>query len=392
MTQNSEENVLFPEEIVPWDDVINLAINLTIPFRHRAKGIECITGRRAPIQQSPIVPAEWIPYVLNEKFLGFIKEHLQELPLLVYPISPSKANEFIDKFIMLKDSPDMLPSFLTSEDLNADREKRVNLFTPMKKDLEQLILDGDVFLVDGFRIKRTDLSHNVYFTKRGAIQYLETKALLDRAFSEGSTWRNLILEPDVEASPSPTEKIYYGLSKELINFGIQEYRKMLTLRKLEFVVSQTAQLPPSLTDSDHITKESQILSESAINSVLDQPLPIQNSSTSSVTKSNIKSPSAQIAIVPEDNKQNSINESPIIECKTTLLNETDSGITRLIGMSEVMKRLGVSRPTVYNYMKSDHKSYNPDFPLPGKLNAGNKWIEAEIDTFVKKQASFKKIN
>lgn len=230
MTHKNEENILFPDEIVPWDGVVKLAINLLVPFRHTAKGIECITGSRAPIKEPTLDPSVWIPYILTENFLGFIKEHLQKLPSLEYPIPPNTANEFIEKFIMIKNSPDMLPSFLTSTDLNADREKRANLFTPVKKELKQLMLEGDVFLVDALRRKCTDLSQDIYFTKRGAIQYLDKKGLLDRAFAAGSSWRYQICEPVVGESLSPADKLYYGLPQELINQGIEKYRNTLTLR------------------------------------------------------------------------------------------------------------------------------------------------------------------
>ena len=391
MTQRGLEDVLFPEEIVPWDEVVRLVINLRIPFRHRAKGIECITGGISSFQTIPGGSVNWLPFVMKEDFWGFIKEHLQELPSLEFPVSLGIANDFVDKFIMLKDSPNYMPSFLTSMSLNVDQQQRNSQFKEEKEELQKLVLNRDVFLVDASRSKCEYLTHGVYFSKRQAIQYLDKKGLLERAFATGCSWRDQILEPDVGGLSSPNDDAYYGLPKELIKMGVEEYRKTLTLRKSEIVANQLAHF-------HHKQLEGQVIEENSSESnapvsmiepdesrptlAADVPPVIQVSSLPTVGNNNIKSISSEHFVVSENDESMSMKKSPVTESETILDSEKDTAVKRLIGMKEVMERLGVSRPTIYNYLDPSSPSYNPDFPQPMKLNSENKWVESEINAFV----------
>lgn len=404
MTQRGEEDVLFPEEIVPWDEVVRLVINLRIPFRHKAKGIECVTEVFFSCLPIPAGPITWFPIVSNENHWGFIKEHLKELPSLEFPVPLGIANDFIDKFILLKDSPNIVPFFLTSTNLNSDQQKRTSLFTSEKEQLQQLVSEGDVFLVDASRRKCEYLTHGVYFSKREAIQYLDKKGLLDRAFAAGCSWRDQIRVPEVGGLPAPTADIYYGLPQELISMGIQEYRKTLTFRKSEVVASQLAQLLPKLVEEEQIIEEDSDainatvpvtepvsgLIESEPNFAVDVVSPIQASSPSAIGHKNVKSSSSKHTVVSENNESKSIKENPVIESEMTLFSKSDPAVKRFIGMREVIDRLGVSRPTIYNYLNPDSQSYNPNFPQPEKLNSENKWVEAEINAFMEAPNLLKK--
>jgi len=404
MTQKSQEDALFPEEIIPWDEVVRLVINLRIPFRHRAKGIECITGGYGSIQPTPGATLQWFPLVLSENLWGFINEHLKELPSLEFPVPLGTANEFIDKFIMLKDSPNIVPSFLTRASLNDDQRKRDSLFAPEKEELNRIVSERDEFLVDSSRSMLKNLTHGVYFTKRDAIQYLEKKGLLDRAFAMGCSWRDQIREPEIGGLPPPTEDRYYGLPQELIKMGIQEYRKTLTLRKSEAVVSQLAQLLSMAVtrkqviedDSGEINAPAPVsepvsrLVESGPKLPVDVVPPIQASSPSAVGNNNVTPSSSKDPVASERDEAKSTKVNPVTESEKTLVGENDSAVTRLIGMKEVMERLGVTRQTVYNYMDPESSSYIPEFPLPRMLNEENKWIESEIDAFVKSLTPRKK--
>lgn len=406
MTQRCEENLLFPEEIVPWDEIVKLEINLRIPFRHKAKGIKCITGKRAPYQQSPGGPIVWFPFVLDENYLGFIKEHLQELPSLECPVPLDIANEFIEKFIMLKNSPDMVPSFLTNTSLNADQQRRTNMFKLVKEELQQLVSKGDVFLVDASRNKCEYLTHGVYFSKHEAIQYLGKKGLLDRALSAGCSWRDQIRVPEVEGLSLLTEDIRYGLPQELISMSIQEYRKILTLRKSEVIASQLANFSLTVVDGKQFIEKNSgdintpapmiepvsKLLESGPNLVAEADVVslIQAPSPSAVPNNSVKSNSSKYPIASENNEAKSLQDNRVTENKMASASENDSVVKRFIGMQDVMGRLGVTRATVYNYMNQNSPSFNPNFPQPVKLNAENKWVEAEINAFMEAPNLLKK--
>ena len=50
---------------------------------------------------------------------------------------------------------------------------------------------------------------------------------------------------------------------------------------------------------------------------------------------------------------------------------------RLIPLPEVMSRVQLSRATIYRFMKTG------TFPLPRKLGASSRWVEEEIDVYVR---------
>lgn len=396
MTQMDQEDVLFSEDIILWDEVVRLAVNLLIPFRHRAKGIECITGKFNSIPGSPVT---WLPFVVSEKDWGFIKEHLHELPSLEFPIPLDVSNDFIDKFIMLKDSPNFVPSFLTSMSLNHDQERRDTQFTKYKEELQKQVSESDVFLVDESRIKCIYLTHGVYFTKREAIQYLERKGLLGRAFATGCSWRDQIREHEVGGLSTSAENPYDALPKELYVMGIGEYRKILTLRKSEVVASQLAQLHLKQVEQLQVfeknsgernvpVSEPVPVTESVLGGGENKPnivanvVPVVQVSVPSSVGKTIKSSSSELPAVSENDEVQSINKNPIAEREMISVSEKETVVKKLIGMKEVMDRLGVSRPTIYNYMSNTSPSYNPNFPQPLKLNSENKWEESEFNAFV----------
>ncbi|MFA6201648.1 MAG: AlpA family phage regulatory protein [Gallionella sp.] len=395
MTQMDQEDVLFSEDIILWDEVVRLAVNLFIPFRHRAKGIECITGGLTKFPS----PAEWLPIKLNENDWRFIKEHLHELPSLEFPIPLDISKDFVDKFIMLKDSPSFVPSFLTSMSLNHDQELRDIQFTEYKEELQRLVSERDVLLVNYSRIKCVNLTHGVYFTKREAIQYLERKGLLDRAFATGCSWGDQIREPEVGEISKSAENPYDALPKELYVIGIGEYRKILTLRKYEVIASQLAQLHLKQVEQLQVVEKNSDernvpvsepvpVTESASGEFENKPTIVENvvpivqvSVASSVGKI-IKSSSSELPAVSENDEVQAINKNPIAEREMISVSENETIAKRLIGIKDVMDRLGVSRATIYNYMSKTSPSYNPNFPQPLKLNSENKWDETEFNNFV----------
>ena len=337
----------------------------------------------------------WLPVVLSENHWGFITEHLQELPSLEFPVSLGILNNFIDKFIMLKGSPSFVPSFLTSMDLNQDQQCRVSQFTEYKEELQKQVSERDVFLVNESRIECTWLTRGVYFTRREAIKYLEKKGLLDRAFAAGCSWRDQIREPGVgELSTSTEIPRYYGLPQELIMMGIQKYRETLTLRKSEVVASQLVLLYQKLAGKVQVIEENSYeinspvpvtepvsgRDESRPNLVVDAQV-IQVSAPSAVGN-DIKSCSPEHSVIPEKDEVQFLKKNTFAESEIISVYERDPAVKKFIGMKEVIERLGVSRPTIYNYLNLTSKSYNPNFPKPLKLNSENKWVESEFNAFM----------
>lgn len=51
-------------------------------------------------------------------------------------------------------------------------------------------------------------------------------------------------------------------------------------------------------------------------------------------------------------------------------------------VAEVMKRLRISRSTLYEYLAEDGLYYKPDFPKPSKLGRRNVFDKDEIDAYM----------
>lgn len=396
MTHENRETILFPEEIVPWNEMVTLVVNLQIPFRHRATGIDCITGGLFSFQTFPGGPIDWLPPVVKEAQWRFIKDHLHELPSLRFPISPDTATDFIIKFIQLEGAPDIVPTFLTTASLDRDREKRLTLFKVEKEELQKLALGGRVFLVDSSRRNCTHLTQGVYFARHEAIQYLGKKGLLDRAYASGCGWREQISEPEQVEPPSTLDGFLYGFPQELIQLGIKEYRKTLAQKRLERLLSQVS-VPPegavvnqSVAESstEEIAQHQQALTSdaAAISCEVDSakknaPSPLAESPSVLGNSGPASRQSASTADSENDKSRYSKKHKTVGSVAVSPY-ENGSAKGRLIGMKEVMELLDVSRPTIYNYATPDSPSYNPNFPQPLKANGINKWYESDISAFV----------
>ncbi|HEF4735535.1 AlpA family phage regulatory protein [Burkholderia multivorans] len=55
----------------------------------------------------------------------------------------------------------------------------------------------------------------------------------------------------------------------------------------------------------------------------------------------------------------------------------------ILRTSAVLKRIGVSRTTLYRWLDRNSKSYDPTFPRPVSLGANSiGWLEAELDQWL----------
>ncbi|WP_420794894.1 helix-turn-helix transcriptional regulator [Azospira oryzae] len=63
----------------------------------------------------------------------------------------------------------------------------------------------------------------------------------------------------------------------------------------------------------------------------------------------------------------------------------------LLRLSEVIKRVGLGRSSVYARLDCDSKYYDPTFPRPVSLSPVGRgtvaWVEDEIDTWIRQQIS-----
>ncbi len=179
--------------------------------------------------------------------------------------------------------------------------------------------------------------------------------------------------------------------------GIQEYREILTLRKHEIATNNPAQLHSNPKKEEQVAEESsdekeipESATEKALGLLEDRPnltadaLPaIRVSSPPAVdNNNNVKIKSSESPVVSQYDKTKTKKDEPATESETAPIFETGPAVKRLIGMKEVMDRLGVSRPTIYNYLNPSSPSYNKDFPQPLMLNSENRWDESKINAFV----------
>ncbi len=155
--QRDPEKVLFPDELIRWDDLSQLVSVLLQPFRHRSKGIDCITGYVALVRMSPNAPFSPMSFKLDGNDRNFIESNLDRLPPLEFPIHQDVAKQFIDEFILLPGALDYLPRFLDFNDLEADQCDRDQQKDSEKQYLQELLLKNEITLIDSSRRKCSDL-------------------------------------------------------------------------------------------------------------------------------------------------------------------------------------------------------------------------------------------
>lgn len=65
----------------------------------------------------------------------------------------------------------------------------------------------------------------------------------------------------------------------------------------------------------------------------------------------------------------------------------------ILRMPRLIKRLGVARATVYDWMNPRSPRYDPTFPVPIKLSRGGAvgWIESEVDSWLASRERTKRI-
>lgn len=62
-----------------------------------------------------------------------------------------------------------------------------------------------------------------------------------------------------------------------------------------------------------------------------------------------------------------------------MISESKTKPLRLISLSEVMDRVGLSKATVYK------RIHDGDFPAPVHLGSTSRWVESEIDAWIQEQ-------
>jgi predicted DNA-binding transcriptional regulator AlpA len=353
---------LFPQELIPWQDVARLTANLLIPFRHQSTGIECVTGGVTYTE----IPGKGIlslPILLNEEKWQLIRLRLSELPALRYPIPLDTARKFIDGFLSYADAPNWVPRLLTGGDLRQDQENRVRLFQEEKLELQKAAASGQIFLIDTTRRACRVLTNEVYLSSIEAVKYLETKGLIDQAYRTKRDWKALLEEPNI-VDLVEERRGYWGHSKALEEKGVLKYRENLVLDAIRRF--EMNGLVPSVVSQRAIVQET---SESAlVHSRMDVSMSDGGRLSANANMVNVHLDTIRSEVALEKSKED-----------TKGLN---SGV-RSVRMRDVQNMLGKkSRGSIYTLMDED-----PDFPKPHKLTDGgvNMWLESEILDYIGKK-------
>ncbi|MDO8940617.1 MAG: AlpA family phage regulatory protein [Methylicorpusculum sp.] len=381
MMNKSPESILFPEDLIYWEDFIRLVVHLRIPFRHRSTGIDCITGGLMEFKLPSSV--NFWPIVLRVEHWKFINDHLEILPYLEYPISTKLAKEFIDQFVMLKDSPGWVPLLLTHANLLSDIEKRNIAFESEKNELKRLMSSGDIFLVDSQGMKCEHLSSDVFLSNREAIRLLERKGLIDRALMVGCHWKAFTCEPYVDNVEDTADK-YHGLSQELLKIGIAEYRSRLTLSALQGLTTHLEasgseqDLKETVTRSQTYERNDVSASLREINPDMTDKSHGEAQTSSSLSESNSKD-------IESSDTDGCLEVKDSADGHSIDKRDSAAPTPKWIKMKKVLEMLQVSRATLYNYINPQSKSYDPTFPVPQKMTSENRWYESEIIDWMKKK-------
>lgn len=398
MMQRDPEKVLFPDELIRWDDLTQLVSVLLIPFRHRSKGIDCITCQVGLIRSSPNTPFVLIPFELKGDDLCFIESNLHRLPSLEFPIHHDVAKQFIDEFILLPGAPNYLPWFLNSKHLEADQDERDHQKNSEKKYLQELLLKNEITLINSSRRKCSELWHGAYFTRNEAVKHLNRMGLLDRAIAADRSWSDQISSPYIEGLDQHSEDSELGFSEDLLKMGVDDYRRVLVMRRNEALLARLNQVQQKSND---VTTVPLAKCEKSAT----EPVPRHISNDIPSTK--IVDESARAPLTPKSDinthnylsfqnmavsgkDQISDGMKPVVEVQAADNNKINSSGSRFLGMKEVMDMIGVSRPTIYNYQNPDSPSYDPSFPKPRQTNGINKWFKSEIEAWMESLDSTKK--
>ena len=393
MTAQSREVVLFPDEIISWDEVVKLVVVLRIPFRHKAKGIDCIEDYWSSHQPTPTSPASWFTYSLKPSHIQFIAKHLDKLPHLEGPVPRDVARAFIDDFILLKDAPSIIPIFLTTAGLKLDSERRDTLFNHERDQLQELVSKNKISIIDTSRRICSHITYGVQLTRNEAILYLEERGLSDLAFLSSRSVKDQIREPESIPTTSTDYDTYHGFSKELFTLGIHEYKKLLITRKHDSIANniileqkeeslERVSITESHSGDTDINEQNSVAfieevahSPTTETDITDQPEPTPKTIVSRKTLQ-CDRPAQDTSSIYKNTK----GTSKAVNAPST--DEIELVTRKLIGTKEVMQLLGVSRPTIYNYLNPGSPSFNEKFPQPIKLNSENRWYEYEIYSFL----------
>ena len=332
MTKSNPKEILFPDEIIFWEDFIQLVCVLLIPFRHRSKGIDCITGTTSFTNSDPM---RW-PFPLNDATRNFIESNLDRLPPLEFPIHQDVAKQFIDEFILLPGAPTNLPLLLDFTILKDDQDKRDKTKDSEKKYLCELLQKNEITLIDSSRKKCSNLGYGVHISRNEAVKHLEIRGLLDRAIAADRSWRDQISSPSIERLNQHSENLRLGFSEDLMKMGIEDYRRVLVMRRIEAAIAYFK------------------------------------------------------SIAVGGKYQISDGMKPVVEVQAVGANKIDSSGSKFLGMKEVMDMIGISRATIYNYQNEKSPSYDSSFPKPRQTSGRNKWFKSEIEAWMKSLGSTKK--
>ena len=345
------------EELINPETFVRLIPVLKVPFRHYAKGIDCIDGKLnirfdATEKDGVVAPDAdkvWAGTVMQEEDWMYIQSILSELPELTFPVPKEVCKKFINEFLIAKDSPDWFPWILNGNHLKMDGIRRENIFRSETQHFHRALVDGVVIVVDQSYSRCLSLGSpgEVFISKEDAAIYLRRKGLARCTVEDGKTLDELITEPNIEL-PGAIFQHYYGIPQGLLTSSLDEYRQRLK----QDIIYESIQRQTN-SQSKEMNKE--VIQNTA-----------DDEEESVVQTADISDDSINASIVSNENDKQPITEEtrPIVTATNAQPTQdptpTSMEADTLLSINKTAKLLSVSRGTIYNYIKD--KTLIPPFP------------------------------
>ena len=66
---------------------------------------------------------------------------------------------------------------------------------------------------------------------------------------------------------------------------------------------------------------------------------------------------------------------------------TSIATIQMLRLHELIKRIGLSRSSIYDRLNPRSKRHDPDFPKPIKLNRASRWLLSEVEEWIRNKMS-----
>lgn len=349
------------EELINPETFVRLIPVLKVPFRHYAKGIDCIRGKLDVRLEN----GAWAGSMMEEEDWAYIKSMLPELPELTFPVPENVCEKLINEFLLSEGSPNWFPWILNGTHLKRDKKLREETFRAEAEQFCQAFYDAVVIVVDKNHSRCMSLSApgEVFISKEDAAIYLKRRGLAGCTVEDGKTLDELITEPSIEF-PKAIYQHNYGMPQGLQFYDIDGYRQMLKQGiKYEPIRQQTNSQPKE--EHEAIVQNEADNAEESVAQTADTPDDSIN--TAMAPSENDKHP-----ITEETRPTVTVTNAQPTQDLTPPLMESDT----LLSINKTAKLLSLSRNTVYSYIKD--KTLIPPFPASYGTKGAKRFKKQDI--------------